>query len=221
MARGGSRAFEPGEIQTPFARVPLRLLARARGMGMPNKWAVLVALFTWCRKDGDGSALVSCSRSEVARLLGMSAEQVRNAVEALKRDGIIQVAESGHRGRASVYRVRIGSDLEADPIANRAGLEADPNVIGSDPEADPMDASGTDASERACPRNMPYGPIGSDLEADPIRNLKKVSYSDPSSGGGRAPHGPAAPEWKEQPILRPVELKPGDTLMDMFGGDGR
>lgn len=222
MAQEGTGAFGPGRLNVPFARLPVPVIVRMRSKGMPNKWAVLAALFKWCRDGRDGWVYISCARSEVSALLGITESQVRNAIESLKRDGLLQVSQPGHRGRATVYRIRIGPESESDPFCIGSAPESDPiekgSAHGSDPNH-PEIALRTGRAEKGRPTDLPYSAIGSAPESDPIRNLKKVSYSDRPDDGGQAHMGPAASEEKPKPVLHPTPLGAGGRLGDLFAED--
>lgn len=222
MAQEGAGAFGPGRLNVPFVRLPVPVIARMRRKGMPTKWAVLAVLFKWCRDGGDGWAYASCARSEVSDLLGITVGQVRNATESLKRDGLLQVSRPGHRGRATVYRIRIGSESERDPFCIGSAPETDPiekgPAHGSDPN-NPEDTPHTEYAEKGHPTNTPYSAVGSAPETDPIRNLKKVSYGDRPDDGGQAHLGPASSEEKPKPVLHSTPLGADGRLGDLFAGD--
>lgn len=97
MARTGKAGkFIPGTLGHTFSRVPLELISTMLDAGMPIKWAVMLAIMSYCGEDEEGSVWASCARSAICEALGITERQARNAASSLVRGGILSVLEPGH-----------------------------------------------------------------------------------------------------------------------------
>ena len=108
MGRKGRAAHDmtEGARRGPYGRFygPWREeWAAARLSG--TQYAVMLALCQWLRFTGDGRAYASRARREVASEAGASESAVKQAVQRLRRLGFVDVKQTGHRGRPTVYWV--------------------------------------------------------------------------------------------------------------------
>lgn len=209
MSKEKAGAFGPGHLSCTFARVPLNLITRAHSCGMPHKWAVLAYLCRWVSGDESGGVVASCSRAELCDALGISQRQAKNAIDGLKRDGLLRVLCQGHNGRASVYSLNVGSALETYPTS-----------VGSAPETYPTGHEGqakvkgrvqkpTLQARRVGSRNLPH------------KNSKKSSYDSSSLVGGREGFNePSHLGFFEGSVFLPVEQEPGRSLTSLFETEG-
>ena len=194
MSKEKAGAFGPGHLSCTFARVPLNLITRAHSCGMPHKWAVLAYLCRWVSGDESGGVVASCSRAELCDALGISQRQAKNAIDGLKRDGLLRVLCQGHNGRASVYSLNVGSALETYPTSVGSDLETYPTSVGSAPETYPTGHEG---------------------------NSKKSSYDSSSLVGGREGFNEPSPlGFFEGSVFLPVEQEPGRSLTSLFETEG-
>lgn len=185
-------AWRPGRLECTYARVPHHVIAEAHRLGMPSCWAVLLMLFTYAGEDG-GGLWASCPRSRIAETLGVTEDQVKSAVGLLKKKGVVTVAESGHNGRAGVYRVHAaGCHVGSGPGHYPTGVGCYPGTyptdLGSGAGPYPTERA-AEAESRVVPSNRPYSPVGSGPGPYPKRTSKEVLYRDASSRG----HGDPAP----------------------------
>lgn len=231
MSRAG--AFIPGPLGRTFSRVPLELITYAVEHGMPIRWGVLFYLQRFSNEDGNGNLLVCCARSNICDGLGITEKQARAAVSSLIRDGILSVAERGHNGRATVYRVdAVGVCPEATPtsVGVCSGAIPTEQLTAEEPEQHTHTQDGDPDSEgRGMSRSYPYSHVGVCSGATPNRTFEEGSIKPPSSEKFQqldrdVPEGPIkGPEGNGDGYLTdldPMGIREGATFADMFSGRG-
>ena len=179
---GKAGAYRPGQLGRTFVRVPLELISTMLDAGMPIKWAVMLAIMSYCGKDEEGAVWASCARSAICGTLGITEQQERNAATSLIRSGVLSVLEPGHNGRATVYRVNMKGRPTPSPTTAQpspTAPETTPTTAGPTPSAE----TGTPGGERGVPRGNPFSSVGACPEATPNRTLEEGSYRGPSSEG--------------------------------------
>ena len=124
VAREGG-AYRPASLSGTYSRVPHEVIAEAHRLGMPNVWAVLLMLLSYTGEDS-GGVWASCPRSTVCDVLGLTQNQVHDAVKALRRKGLIETLRRGGNGRASVYRLGVGGGPEPTPKTELVGVQNTP-----------------------------------------------------------------------------------------------
>lgn len=202
---GKAGAYRPGRLGCTFARVPHDLIAAMLDAGMPIKWAVMLTIMSYCGEDEEGSIWASCARSTVCSALGITERQARTATSSLVSGGMLSVLESGHNGRATVYRL----NLKGYPAPIPTTLEPTPKTL------EPTPSEGEEASkgERGTPRTSPFSAVGSGPEATPNRTFEEGSYRTPSSKSGplsmdcsaEGPHeGPRGDDGEYVTDLKPL-----------------
>ena len=178
-------APSPTRLGCTYARVPHSVIAGAHGLGMPTCWAVLMELFAYAGEDG-GGLWASCPRSRVAETLGITEVQVKNAVDRLKRIGIISVRDKGRGGRATVYRVN------ASPGTYPDSVNASP---GTYPELE--------ADVERVSRNLPWEAVNASSGAYPKRTSKEVLNNGASLGEAPIPETPGGGALDAPPACYP------------------
>lgn len=179
---GKSGAYRPGKLGRTFSRVPPELISTMLDAGMPIKWAVMLAIMSYCGEDEEGTVWASCARSAICGALGITERQARNAASSLVRGGILSVLEPGHNGRATVYRV----NLKGHPVQTPTTAQPSPTTPETTPTTarpTPSVGAGTPGGERGVPGSNPFSTVGACPEATPNRTLEEGSYRGPSSEG--------------------------------------
>lgn len=142
MGRKGRAAHDvtEGARRGPYGRFygPWREeWAAARLSG--TQYAVMLALCQWLRFTGDGRAYASRARREVASEAGASESAVKQAVRRLRRLGFVDVKQTGHRGRPTVYWVMPHHPWpikgNGTDTPNKGGRRDTPNTRKGYPEA--------------------------------------------------------------------------------------
>lgn len=181
MAREGG-AYRPASLSGTYSRVPHEVIAEAHRLGMPNVWAVLLMLLSYTGEDS-GGVWASCPRSMVCDVLGLTQNQVHDAVKALRRKGLIETLRRGGNGRASVYRLGVGGGLEATPTSPHVAAES---WWGS--------------------RTHPKNGVGGGPEHTPQRTSKEVLIETSSDGPRtRGSEGRAPVDYPPLPVVLPSE----------------
>lgn len=175
-------AYRPGKLGSTFSRIPLELISTMLDAGMPIKWAVMLAIMSYCGKDEEGTVWASCARSAICGTLGITEQQERNAATSLIRSGVLSVLEPGHNGRATVYRVNMKGHPTPSPTTAQPSPTA-PETTPTTAEPTPSAGAGTPEGERGVPRGNPFSSVGACPEATPNRTLEEGSYWGPSSEG--------------------------------------
>lgn len=195
---GKAGAYRPSPLGRTFVRVPLELISTMLDAGMPIKWAVMLAIMSYCGKDEEGTVWASCARSAICGALGITERQARNAASSLIRGGILSVLEPGHNGRATVYRV----NLKGHPVQTPTTAQPSPTTPETTPTTagpTPSVGAGTPGGERGVPGNNPFSTVGACPEATPNRTLVEGSYRGPSSEGNALDASGSAPSLHEGP----------------------
>ena len=131
MAREGG-AYCPASLSGTYSRVPHGAIAEAHRRGLPNVWAVLLMLLSYTGEDAAG-VWASCPQTIVCDVLGLTPNQVHEAVRELRRKGLIKTLRRGGNGRSSVYRLNVGGGLEPPPTGARTA----PSKVGGGLEPPP------------------------------------------------------------------------------------
>lgn len=102
---GRGRGKRPAPLGR-FSRVPETVIRRAHDARLSGmEWAVLTCLHFYADRRDDGTLTASCDRATICRVMGIKPKAASNAIERLKRKGVVAVEEPGRIGRAAVYAV--------------------------------------------------------------------------------------------------------------------
>lgn len=183
-------------LKQPFVRLTHSAIIAARENGMPLFWAVFLMLFTFIDKeDTQGNIYAHCSRATIAEALHLSTRQVSNAISYLKRLGAIDTESKGHNGRATVYKINIGTYLDSVPtdlFANFATyLDSVPTNKGTYSDSVPNEKEIADINKSSSSFST-YNAVGTYSDSVPKELLKNSSFSDCSNNdveGGQFPYG--------------------------------
>lgn len=90
--------------QTRFARAFVPWIAEWSRAGLSGtQERVMLLLATHMERGGDGQYTAWMPRSEMAEVLGVSELTVRDAIQKLKRKGMLKMLGGAHCGRAQKY----------------------------------------------------------------------------------------------------------------------
>lgn len=199
MAREGG-AYRPASLSGTYSRVPHEVIAEAHRLGMPNVWAVLLMLLSYTGEDS-GGVWASCPRSMVCDVLGLTQNQVHDAVKALRRKGLIETLRRGGNGRASVYRLGVGGGPEPTPTDTAFEISG----VGGGLEATPTSPH-VAAESWWGSRTHPKNGVGGGPEHTPQRTSKEVLIETSSDGPRtRGSEGRAPVDYPPLPVVLPSE----------------
>lgn len=99
----------------PYGRIYGPWLKDLPRMGH-NEWRVLLKLLEQLEFDEHGNASAWQPRAKIAEGLGLSEDQVSDAVRRLRDKGVLSVKHSGCNGHAAVYNVVPGKPWPAEPV---------------------------------------------------------------------------------------------------------
>ncbi len=169
-------------IVGPYIRLRVPEVVGMYHHGLPLYDAVYLALHAYTGDD-DGP-WASNSTAQIATVLGVSQEQVSNAVKYLKDKNFIKTRERGHNGKAATYDLLLvagSSDSTATGVGGNP--ESPPTKVACSPESPATfesDGIERDDQSRLGSRAPSYSQVGGNPESPPKRTFKEGSFGDPS-----------------------------------------